>query len=138
MAFRWFGSSGSRVPTVIANHKLKASTTFTHGVSVRAVSGRWQPCTVQESVGGIYEGPTITSGANDVVDITEVTPLDLFEVDYTGTPDAAFLFGQGTADCDTDGLNLNAADVTSGSWAIIKVDTTNEKAIVRCKNRQFS
>lgn len=138
MAFVWRQNSDSRQPKYIGNLMAKASTTLTYGVSVRLVNGRWQPCAAAETVGGVYNGPTFTSGANDLIEVIEVRPGDEFTADYTGTPDATFLPGQSTADCDANGVNLNAADVTGGSWAILSLNTAKSQAVVRCKNRQLS
>lgn len=140
MAFVWFQNNGRTTPVVISHIKAKASTTFTYGQSliVNDATGRWETAVAGAKVGGVYQGPTFTSGADDFIDVVEVTPNDLFIADYTGTPDATFLPGMQTADISSGGLLLNAADVTGGAWAIQKVDTANTKAYVRGKLRQFS
>ncbi|CAM4098300.1 hypothetical protein L1N85_10715 [Paenibacillus alkaliterrae] len=138
MPFVWRQNSDSRQPKMISNIKAKASTTFTYGQTLQVVSGRWESAVADGVVGGIYNGPTFTSGAEDFIDVIEARPGDEFVADYTGTPDAAFLAGQRTADIAAGGLNLNAADVLNGAWAILSVDTANTKAIVRPKNRQLS
>ena len=138
MAFVWHQNTASRQPNIISNIKAKASTTFTYGETLILVSGRWEVAVGNGKVGGVYNGPTFTSGADDFIDVIECTPNDIFIADYTGTPDAAFLAGQQTADIASGGLVLDAADVTSGAWAILAVDTANSKATVRAKLRQLS
>jgi len=138
MAFVWKRNTARTLPIIIANIKMKASTVFTYGETLVLVTGRWEVAAAGAKVGGVYNGPTFTSGADDFADIIEVTPNDIFEADYTGTPDATFLPGMQTADIASGGLVLDAADVTGGAWAILSVDTTNAKATVRGKLRQLS
>jgi hypothetical protein len=138
MAFRWMRSTARTLPIIISNIKAKASTTFTYGQSLILVTGRWETAVAGAKVAGIYSGPTFTSGADDFIDVIECTPNDVFEVDYTGTPDATFLPGMQTADIAASALVLDAADVTGGAWALLSVDTTNTKATVRAKLRQLS
>lgn len=138
MAFRWAGNTSRRQPTIISNQLAKASTTFTYGECLIVVSGRWEVAVAGGKVGGVFNGTTFTSGANDFIEVIECTPEDIFIADYTGTPDATFVFGMQTADIASGGLVLDATDVTGGAWAILKVDTANAQAWVRPKLRQFS
>jgi hypothetical protein len=138
MAFVWKRNTARTLPIIISNIKAKASTTFTYGQSLILVSGRWETAVAGAKVGGVYNGPTYTSGADDFIDVIECTPNDVFEADYTGTPDGTFLPGMETADIASGGVVLNAADVTGGAWSILSVDTTNAKATVRAKLRQLS
>lgn len=138
MAFRWMRSTARTLPIVISNIKAKATTTFTYGQSLILVSGRWETAVAGAKVGGVYQGPTVTTGTDDFIDVVECTPNDVFEVDYTGTPDATFLPGMQTADIAASALVLDAADVTGGAWAVLSVDTANTKATVRAKLRQLS
>lgn len=138
MAFKWIRNSDSRQPEFINNIKGKASTTFTYGQALIVVSGRWETAVVDGKVGGIYNGPTTTTGADDFLEVIECRPGDIFVADYTGTPDATFLAGLQTADIAAGGLTLNSADVTTGAFSILNVDTANTRATVRAKLRQFS
>lgn len=139
MAFVWSQNTARTIPVIISHIKAKASTTFTYGESLIIDStGRWDVAVAGAKVAGVFNGTTFTSGANDLIDVIECTPNDIFIANYTGTPDAAFLAGQQTADIAAGGLVLNAADVTGGAWAILAVDTTNAKATVRAKLRQLS
>lgn len=141
MAFIWHQNSDSRQPKIITNIKAKASTTFTYGQTliVNSTGGRWETAVAAGPVGGVYNGPTFTSGDDDLIEVIEVRPGDEFTADYTGTPDATFGPGMATADIASGGLVLASADVTGGAWAIIApLDSAHTKAVVRCKNRQFS
>lgn len=140
MAFVWHQNSDSRQPKLITNIPFTAATTFTYGQAliVSSSTGRWVTAAAGGPIGGIYNGPTVTSGANDYPEIIEARPGDEFVVDYVGTPDAAFLPGQSAADISAGGLTLNAADVTGGPCAILSINTSKTQAVVRIKNRQFS
>lgn len=138
MAFVWHQNTDSRQPNLIGNIKAKASTTFTYGESLILVSGRWEVAVAGAKVGGVFNGTTFTSGTDDLIEVIECRAGDIFIADYTGTPDATFLAGMQTADIASGGLLLDAADVTGGAWAILKVDTTNTQAWVRPKLRQLS
>jgi hypothetical protein len=138
MAFVWQRNSDSRQPEYINTIKGKASTTFTYGQALILVSGRWETAVAGGRVAGIYNGPTVTTGADTFIEVIECRPGDIYLADYTGTPDATFLPGMQTADIATGGLVLDAADVTGGAFAILHVDTANTKATVRCKLRQLS
>jgi len=139
MAFRWLRSTTRTLPVRIPNITAKASTTFTSGCAVVVDStGVLDVAAAGAKVAGIYDGPTVTTGSADKLEFIEATPGDVFEVGYTGTPDSAFVVGQQTADIASGALLLNAADVTGGAFAILSIDTTNTKATVRAKLRQFS
>ena len=138
MAFTWYQNTGRTTPVIISHIKAKASQAFKHGQALVVASGRWQPAAKGAKVGGIYAGDPFTSGANDLIDVIEVTANDAFIVDYTGTPDSGFVEGVETADIGDDADALNAADITGGAFAVLKIDTTNKKAYVRGKLRQFS
>lgn len=138
MAIVWKRNTARTLPIIISNIKATASTTFTYGQSLILSSGRWATAVAGAKVCGVYNGPTFTSGTDDFMDVIECTPNDVFEADYTGTPDATFLPGLETADIAAGGLVLASADVAGGAWALLSVDTTNSKATVRAKLRQLS
>lgn len=142
MAFRWQQSSTSRQPKFICDIPFTPSTTFTTGQAliVSTSTGAWVTAVAGGPIGGIYQGPTVTTPASPLQypEVIEAQAGDEFSVDYTGTPDAAFVRGQSAADIAAGGLNLNAADVTGGPCAILAINTTKSKAVVRIKNRQFS
>jgi hypothetical protein len=142
MAFVWHQSSTSRQPKFITNIAFTASTTFTYGQAliVSSSTGKWVTAVAGGPIGGIYNGPTVTTPASPDVypEVIEAQAGDEYTADYVGTPDATFLPGQATADISSGGLTLNAADVTGGPCSILSLITSKSKAIVRIKNRQFS
>lgn len=142
MAFVWHQNSDSRQPKMISNIPFTASTTFTYGQAliVSASTGAWVTAAAAGPIGGIYNGPTVTTPASPLQypEVIEARPGDEFTADYVGTPDATFLPGMASADISSGGLTLNAADVTGGPCAILSVNTTKTQAVVRIKNRQFS
>jgi len=142
MAFVWHQSSTSRQPKFITNIPFTASTTFTYGQAliVSSSTGKWVTAAAGGPIGGIYNGPTVTTPASpdQYPEVIEAQSGDEYTVDYVGTPDATFLPGQAAADISSGGLTLNAADVTGGPCAILSLNTSKSKAIVRIKNRQFS
>jgi hypothetical protein len=142
MAFVWHQNSDSRQPKVISNIPFTASTTFTYGQAliVSSSTGKWVTAAAGGPIGGIYNGPTVTTPASpdQYPDVIEARPGDEFIADYVGTPDATFLPGQAAADISSGGLTLNAADVTGGPCTILSINTAKAQAVVRVKNRQFS
>ncbi|CAH1205655.1 hypothetical protein PAECIP111893_02387 [Paenibacillus plantiphilus] len=142
MAFVWHQNSDSRQPKFITDITFTASTTFTYGQAliVSSTTGRWVTAAAGGPIGGVYNGPTITTPATPDVypEIIEVRAGDEFTADYVGTPDATFKPGQSAADISSGGLTLNAADVTGGPCTILSLNTSKTQAVVRIKNRQFS
>lgn len=140
--FVWHQNADSRQPKVISHIPFTASTTFTYGQAliVSSSTGKWVTAAAGGPIGGIYNGPTVTTPASPdhYPDVIEARPGDEFTVDYEGTPDATFLPGQAAADIASGGLKLNAADVTGGPCAILALNTAKAQAVVRIKNRQFS
>lgn len=142
MAFVWSQNSDSRQPEIISNIPFTASTTFTYGQAliVSSATGAWVTAVAGGPIGGIYNGPTVTTPASPLQypEVIEARAGDKFIADYVGTPDATFKAGQSTADLSSGGLTLNAADVTGGPCSLLSVNTTKSQAVVRIKNRQFS
>lgn len=90
-------------------------------------------------------GPVAAIAQHDVVAGTDkkckviiVTEEQDWEVGYTGTPAAGFVVGANSADIDSTGLLLNAADVTGGPCSILEIDSANAKCKVKFKNRQLT
>lgn len=81
---------------------------------------------------------SVTAGTDKTCKVVIVLPSQIWEADYTGTADAGFIVGCATADIDSTGLLLNAADITGGAWAIISKNTTTKKCRVICHNRVLS
>lgn len=118
------------------------SEAITDGQCLILSSGRLTKAALNGSVGFIAQ-QDVEAGTDQTCRVIVVTPNQVWEADYIGTADAGFIVGCAAADIDTGvssgvGLNLNAADVTSGPWAILSKDTTNKKCHVICKTRQLT
>lgn len=142
MAIVWHQNADSRQPKLISNIPFTASTTFSYGQAliVSSTTGRWVTAVAGGPIGGIYNGPTVTTPASpdSYPDVIEARPGDEFIADYVGTPDATFLPGMAAADISSGGLTINAADVSGGPCAILSINTAKTQVVVRIKNRQFS
>jgi len=88
----------------------------------------------------------VTAGTDQKCKVILVTPEQIWEADYVGTPDSGFVVGCNSADLNPAntptgapaGLYLNAADVTGGPCSILAIDSTSKKAKVMFKNRQLA
>lgn len=118
------------------------SEAITDGQALILSSGRLTKAAVAGNVGFIAQ-QDVKAGTDNTCRVIVVTPNQVWEADYIGTADSGFIVGCTSADIDTGvsggvGLNLNAADVTGGAFAILSKDTTNLKCHVICKLRQMS
>jgi len=112
-----------------------------YGQCVKFSSGRL----TKAAAGGTVAAVTlheVTGGTDQTCKVILVTPEQEWEADYIGTPDAGFVVGCASADLDTGvssgvGANLNAADVNGGPCAILSIDTTKQKAVVKFIGRQL-
>lgn len=80
---------------------------------------------------------TKTAGTDVKVKVALVTPTQVWRAKYTGTPDAGFIVGVATADIATNGIDINAADITGGAFSVIAKDTTKTTVDVLIKGRQL-
>jgi hypothetical protein len=92
-------------------------------------SGRWTLAATTDRIYAVCR-KSVTLGTNVLAVMELVKDGDILEIDYTGTPDAAFLPGLELAILDATGLLVNAATVSGGHLVILEKDTTNTK--VRC------
>lgn len=100
------------------------------GTAYKLSSGRWTKAVDADRIYAVCIRST-DAGTNVYGYMELVKDGDIIEADYTGTPDATFLVGLETASLgDSDGANVDAADVTGGCLVILEKDTTNTK--VRC------
>lgn len=132
-AYNLYGAPQRRISNILATN----SEAFTAGEAVRLVSGRWTKAANGSHVAG-FAVETLAAGTDQYLTVYPAREGDVWDAPYTGTPDATFLPGQQTADVATDGLSVNAADVTGGAFAILEVNTTNETCRLIVKNRQLS
>lgn len=88
----------------------------------------------------------VAAGTDQKCKVLLVTPEQVWEADYVGTPAAGFVVGCNSADLNVAGtptgapagLYLNSSDVAGGPCSIIEVDAVNRKAKVIFKNRQLT
>jgi hypothetical protein len=73
----------------------------------------------------------VTAGTDQTCKVIIPTAEHIFEAPYSGTPDATFLPGMVSADLDTAGTGVDAADVTGGKIGILSINTAT--GTVRCK-----
>lgn len=136
MPFKLVTNDYGAVPTRISNILATNSEAFTEGEALKLASGRWTKATNGAAVAGFAAG-TYTAGTDQYIDVIVAREGDVFETNYTGTPDATFYPGT-AADVSTDGLSVLASDVTGGQFAILSVNTTKTTCRVKVKTRQLS
>ena len=136
MAFRLIQDvTGS--PMVIRKYLVTDSEAIARGEALIFSSGRLTKAAAGGAVAAIATH-AVTAGTNKECEVIIVTASQIYEVEYTGTPDAAFVVGQNAADIDSTGTKINAADVLAGACAILKVDSAAGKCQVMFKNRQLN
>ena len=97
------------------------------GTAYKLSSNRWTKAVDADRIYAIcYKA---TAAGTDVLGYMElVKPGDIIEADYTGTPDAAFIVGQEACSLgDSDGANVDAADVSGGHLLMLNLDSANTK-----------
>lgn len=124
-------------PLVKMSFLLTNSEASTAGEAMKFASGRLTKLT-DGTAPAVIAAETKTAGTDVSCETYLISPTQIWEVGYTGTPDATFVAGQATADIDTTGLLINAADVTGGCFAVLTKDTTNTKVTGHFKARQLN
>lgn len=137
MGFKWVKSNSYAVPSRITHILATNGEAFTKGEAVKLASGRWTKALAADAVAGFAE-QTIAAGTDQSLSVIEARPGDVFEVKYTGTPDAGFVIGVNTADLAADALSINSADIVGGAFAVIDITTSKTTCKVQVKNRQLS
>lgn len=137
MAFKWVNNDSGAPETRLSSIYATDSEAFTEGEAVILSSGKWTKATNGVAVAG-FARQTLAAGTSQLLEVTLAKPDDNFEAPYTGTPDAAFVVGVGTADVSSDGLSVLSSDVTSGAFAILGINTTKVTCRLKVKNRQLS
>jgi hypothetical protein len=128
-----YGAPQRRISNILATN----AEAFVEGEALKIASGRWTKATDGAAVAGFSAG-TYAAGTNQYIDVYPAVEGDVYDAPYTGTPAGGFIVGVATADISSDGLSVNAADVTSGAFAIWEINTTNETCRLTVKNRQMS
>lgn len=137
MGFKWvsndYGAPATRITHILATN----SEAFTAGEAVKLASGRFTVATNGAAVAGFVVGD-VTAGTDQAIEVILAKEGDNFEAPYTGTPDAGFVVGVGTADVAADGLSVLSSDITGGAFAITSINTTKATCKLKVKNRQLS
>lgn len=116
-----------------------------YGQCVKFVNGRVTAAGPTDAVAGVAQHD-VEAGTNKTVKVILVDPEQDWEVEYIGTPAAGFVVGANAvalnaADNPTGavaGIYLDAATVTGGPCAVVKIDSAAKKAVVKFKNRQLT
>lgn len=114
---------------VVKNIYITNSEAAVLGAAYKLTSGRWTLATTTDRIYAVCL-KAANAGTNVLAVMELVKNGDMLEIDYTGTPDAAFLPGLELAALDATGLLCNAATVTGGHLVVLNKDTANTK--VQC------
>lgn len=136
MAFKLINDMNGS-PAVIRKYLVTNSEAIKRGEALIFLSGRLTKAAAGGAVAAIATHD-VAAGTDKECEVIIVTGSQVYEVKYTGTPDATFLAGMATADVDSTGLLVNAADVIGGACAILKIDTATTTCQVMFKNRQLN
>lgn len=137
MAFKWVYNHYGAPMTQRSDMYGKNATTLTEGQAVRLVSGRWEVATNGVAVGG-FMAQTITTTTDTLVTVNLAREGDVWESNYTGTPDVGFIVGLMVADVSVDGLSVLSSDITGGPFSILLINTTKAICQLMVKLRQFT
>jgi hypothetical protein len=136
MAFRLIQDlTGS--PMVIRKYLVTDSEAIARGEALKFVSGRLTMAAAADPVAAIATH-AVAAGTDKECEVIIVTAAQIYEVEYTGTPDAGFVEGCNSTDIDATATKLNAADIVGGACAILRKDTTAGKCQVMFKLRQLN
>ena len=136
MAFRLIQDlTGS--PMVIRKYLVTDSEAIARGEALKFASGRLTKAAATDPVAAIATH-AVTAGTDKECEVIIVTAAQIYEVEYTGTPDAGFVDGCNTADIDSTATKLNAADIIGGVCAILKKDTAAGKCQIMFTKRQLN
>lgn len=136
MAFKLINDLGGNTP-VIRKYLVTNSEAIKRGEALIFSSGRLTKAAAAGTVAAIATHD-VAAGTDKECEVVIVTANQVYEVKYTGTSDAAFLAGLASADLDTTGLLVNAADVLGGPCAILSIDASKFLCHVMFKNRQLN
>ena len=125
-------------PMVIRKYKVTNSEAISRGEALKFVSGRLTKASVADTPAAIATH-AVTAGTDKECEVIIITANQVYEVAYEGTKDASFIVGLATAELDTDGMALNAADATpAGAVSILKIDDTTKLCQVMFAKRQLN
>lgn len=136
MAFTWvyndFGAPIRRIGHLLA----KDNEEFVRGEAVKIDADRITKAAPGDAILG-FVLQNLKAGVNQKIEVSRDREGDWYDVEYTGTPSAGFVIGVGTANLSTDGLSINAANVTGGAFAVEEINTNTKTARVTLQKRMF-
>lgn len=135
--FSWAHSDMHQDETRVTDILFTNAEAGKKGQAVKLAAGRWTLAATTDVPAGILEADVV-AGTDVPCGVLLIRPGDLFHVKYTGTPAAGFVPGASAVVLAADGLSINAATVTGGAVAVLRINTTNQTAQVYFKLRQFS
>lgn len=138
MGFKWINAGLYAVPSRITHIPGTASETYTKGEALTISSGGWTKASAAGTVGGFANESKTCSSTDLTLEVIEARVGDRFRVPYTGTPDSGFIVGVKAADLASDGLSINSADVTGGSFAVWEKIVSKTECVVTVVSRIFS
>lgn len=110
---------------------------ISYGQCLKFASGKLTKCGQATSVAAISQ-QDVPAGTGNKCKVIIVEPGQIWEADYTGTPDAGWVVGCATCDItDATGLTINAADVSEGKFALLEIGA-NSKCKVMCVGRALT
>ncbi|MEW6016491.1 MAG: hypothetical protein AB1760_00290 [Pseudomonadota bacterium] len=127
----------SGAPAVKRSFLMTNSEACTAGEALMFSSGRLTKLTGGNKP-AVIAAETKAAGTDVSVECYLISPTQIWEVGYTGVPDAGFVVGCNSADIDGTGLLINAADVVGGAFSIVSKDTTNSKVTGFFVGRQLN
>lgn len=111
---------------------------FVKGEAIKVANGRITKAAAGDDIAGfITQKLDAGTDATRKVEWQIAREGDWYEAAYTGTPSAGFILGVGTANLSTDGLSVNAANVTGGPFVVEQINENLKTARVKVKKRQF-
>ncbi len=121
-AFKEYLYGGTALP--IRTEYITDSEAAVSGTFYKYTSGRLTKCTGSDTAVAFLCIETHVAGTDVLIHVIPVLPGMVFEGTYTGTPDVAFVAGAIACDLDSNGANIDAADVTAGAFTLLSKDTT--------------
>lgn len=132
MAFRLLENPYPSV--VLRKFYMTNSEGATEGQALKFSSGRLTSGTAGAGI-AVIANQTVTAGTDVLVECIIPLPGMIWEVGYTGTPDAGFVPGCTSCDLYTGALLLNAADITGGPCTLVSKNTSAATAQVTINMR---
>jgi len=126
MAFKLIG----RPDPVLEEFYVTDSEAIAYGQCLKLASGRLTAAGDATDIAAIST-QAVTAGTDQLCKVIIPSSDMVWEAPYSGTADAAFIVGLLSADLDSAGTGVDAADVSGGKIGILAINSTT--GTVRCK-----